>query len=222
MIINDNIKPATVTLANFAANAPIGTAAATVDIASSFRIPQTTVNITLSIPTPTDTAAGNIVLISNTGSVAVTIVNTHIRAGRSALFQWNGSAWANTFSKLTAPATAPVITAAGTGLTMTQVTSAPIEAQDSVSYVIQCTCTQAVSNAWHTLTIPLIAGYSTPEIVVRGCYRSSGGETGYPAAPCMNIEASVYSTGNVIYVGPSNHNVATTRIVSFNVTYYRV
>lgn len=44
-------------LSNFAANGTIGTAATTVDTKTTFNINQTTANVTLSLPTPTDVTA---------------------------------------------------------------------------------------------------------------------------------------------------------------------
>jgi hypothetical protein len=55
MIIQDNLNLATITLADFASDAPIGTALATVDIVSSVIIPQATKGRLLSLPNPTDT-----------------------------------------------------------------------------------------------------------------------------------------------------------------------
>ncbi len=56
-------------LGNFAANGTIGTAAATVDVKTTFNINQTTANITLTLPSPTDTTAGRIIYINNIGTV---------------------------------------------------------------------------------------------------------------------------------------------------------
>jgi hypothetical protein len=57
------------TLGNFAANGTIGTATASVDAKTTFNINQTTANITLTIPNPTDTIAGRIIYINNVGTV---------------------------------------------------------------------------------------------------------------------------------------------------------
>ena len=53
------------TLTNFTVSGAIGTAAATVDGKTTFNINQTTANITLSIPNPTDTTIGRIVYVNN-------------------------------------------------------------------------------------------------------------------------------------------------------------
>lgn len=86
-----------VTLANFAANAVIGTAAATVDVASIINIPQTTQGITVTVPAPTNAQSGRLLTIRNTGSapfnVGSTAGNQKIWPGASATFTFNGTAW---------------------------------------------------------------------------------------------------------------------------------
>lgn len=83
------------TLGNFAANAAIGTAAATVDNFSTVLIPQTTAGISLTIPNPTNTQSGRILSIGNTGTTSVTVGGTAIGAGNVAQFLWSGTAWLN-------------------------------------------------------------------------------------------------------------------------------
>lgn len=56
-------------LPNFAANGAIGTAVTTVDVKTTFNINQTTANITLTLPAPTDATAGRIIYINNIGTV---------------------------------------------------------------------------------------------------------------------------------------------------------
>ncbi|MDB5182188.1 MAG: exported protein of unknown function, partial [Candidatus Saccharibacteria bacterium] len=82
-----------VALSNFAANAAIGTAAATVDGVTTFTINQTTANITLTMPNPTATTAGRIVYISNIGTASFTMYNVVVSPGNTATYLWNGSAW---------------------------------------------------------------------------------------------------------------------------------
>jgi hypothetical protein len=83
----------TLALTNFAANAAIGTAAATVDIYTAININQTTASITLTLPNPTTATAGRIVKISNVGTVAFTVGGVTIGASQATEFFWNGSAW---------------------------------------------------------------------------------------------------------------------------------
>lgn len=81
------------TLANFAANAVIGTAAATVDPFSTIAIPQTTAGITLTIPNPTNAQAGRRLIVENTGTTPVTVGGLLILNGQGAGFAWSGTAW---------------------------------------------------------------------------------------------------------------------------------
>ncbi len=76
----------------------IGTAAATVDVATTFDVSQTTAAQTLTLPDPTDTTSGRVVYINNIGSEAFTVYGDSIGAGESASFIWNGSDWVQTIS----------------------------------------------------------------------------------------------------------------------------
>lgn len=91
--INDNFKLATLTIANLTTGGAIGIAAATVDIASSFLVNQTTAGQLLSLPSPTDAIAGDLVRIGNSGTASFTILGQTISVGEYAEFMWSGSAW---------------------------------------------------------------------------------------------------------------------------------
>jgi hypothetical protein len=93
MIINDTLKVSTIAIANVAANGPIGTAATTVDIASSFTINQTTAAIALTIPAPTDATAGDRITVGNIGTVPVTVAGVSLISGEFAEWVWSGTAW---------------------------------------------------------------------------------------------------------------------------------
>lgn len=80
-------------LPNFAANAPLGTAAATVDNASVISVTQTTNGITATIPAPTLTQAGRLLLVENIGTVSLTVDTTPIASGKMSAFVWSGTAW---------------------------------------------------------------------------------------------------------------------------------
>lgn len=82
-----------VNLANFAANAVIGTAAATVDVASTINITQTTAGITLTLPNPTQTQAGRLLLVNNIGTQSVTVGGKSIAPATGILYSWSGAAW---------------------------------------------------------------------------------------------------------------------------------
>lgn len=83
-----------VSLTNIASSGAIGTAAATVDVASYINLNQTTANINVTLPTPTNSTAGRLLILANTGTTLFT-VNTTIYVGpqTSREFVWNGSAW---------------------------------------------------------------------------------------------------------------------------------
>jgi hypothetical protein len=84
---------ATLALANFTASGAIGTAATTVDAKTMFNINQTTSNITLSLPNPTDTTAGRIAYVNNVGTTSFFFLGTQIVPGNSRTAIWNGTAW---------------------------------------------------------------------------------------------------------------------------------
>lgn len=93
MIISDNQLNHSLALANFAVNAAIGTAGATVDRYSYYTLNQTLAGITLTIPTPTDTQAGHHITVSNKGSVPIIVQTTSIPVGRHVDFTYNGVVW---------------------------------------------------------------------------------------------------------------------------------
>ncbi len=76
----------------------IGTAAATVDIATTFDVNQTTAGQTLTLPTPTNTASGRVVYVNNVGSENFTMYGETIETGSSSTFIWNGSSWTTSVS----------------------------------------------------------------------------------------------------------------------------
>ena len=76
----------------------IGTAASTVDVATTFNVNQTTSGQTLTLPTPTTTTAGRIAFVNNVGSTSFTMYGNPIASGKSASFIWNGTSWVQTIS----------------------------------------------------------------------------------------------------------------------------
>ncbi|HEX8181996.1 MAG TPA: hypothetical protein VF575_00165 [Candidatus Saccharimonadales bacterium] len=84
-----------ITIANLVAGGAIGTAAATVDVATTIAITQTTAGQTLTIPAPTITTAGRLLYISNTGTVSFTVggVNTILVPNSTTTLVWNGTQW---------------------------------------------------------------------------------------------------------------------------------
>ena len=94
MQVNDNLRLVPIVLANFAANGAIGTAAATVDVASVFVVLQTTSNVTLTIPAPTSGAIGVVTFVINTGTATLTVENCGIPPNKTAKFIFGGASWA--------------------------------------------------------------------------------------------------------------------------------
>jgi hypothetical protein len=93
MFINDNLKTASLAIANVAAGGNIGTAAATVDISSSFLVSQTTAGQALTLPSPTDALAGDRVILGNVGSASFTVSGMTIAPGNFRVLVWSGAAW---------------------------------------------------------------------------------------------------------------------------------
>ena len=93
MQVLDNLKLATLTIANLATGGSIGTAATTVDIASSFNISQTTAGQTLTIASPTNAIAGDQIRAINTGTAAFTILGKVVAPGTFTDIFWNGTGY---------------------------------------------------------------------------------------------------------------------------------
>lgn len=85
------LRPVTVT--NRTANGAIGTAVATVDIASSILLQQTTANIASTIPNPTLAQAGRILTIVNIGNTQAQVNGVFLTPSKAISFIWTGTAW---------------------------------------------------------------------------------------------------------------------------------
>ena len=70
MIINENVRLASLIIANLATGGSIGTALATVDVCSNFNVAQTTAGQTITAPNPTDVTPGLELNLTNTGSAS--------------------------------------------------------------------------------------------------------------------------------------------------------
>jgi hypothetical protein len=93
MFINDTVKRATLDL-TIAAAGSLGTAATTVDIASSFNVKYTgTPNGVVTLSTPTDVQAGDLVEISNSGAVAFSFGGDILNPGFHTYAVWTGTAY---------------------------------------------------------------------------------------------------------------------------------
>jgi len=80
-------------ISNKASGGAIGTAAATVDVASLFNVNQTTAGQTLTVPSLTNTTNGKTIHINNIGSVSFTLLGKTVETGTGIILRWTGSAW---------------------------------------------------------------------------------------------------------------------------------
>jgi len=83
--------------ADYTTGGSIGTAAATVDGNTIIKIAQTTAAQTLTLPSPTVTTAGKVILVVSDSTAGFTIGGTVLTAHNGtqakAWFVWDGSAW---------------------------------------------------------------------------------------------------------------------------------
>lgn len=91
--INGALRYGSLPITDKSGGGAIGTAAATVDVATSFDVSQTTAAQTLTLPSPTTATSGRLVLVSNTGSVSFTMLGATVASGGSLLAKWTGAAW---------------------------------------------------------------------------------------------------------------------------------
>lgn len=82
-----------VNVANLAAGGAVGTAAATVDIASVLVLAQTTANQALTLPNPTNAQAGRILFVTHNGTAATTVNGIRVSPGESLMCVWDGNTW---------------------------------------------------------------------------------------------------------------------------------
>lgn len=160
-LLGDN--PIAVT--NKATGGSIGTAATTVDIASSLNVNQTTAGQTLTLPNPTVTGLSHLIVVNNVGSVSFTVLSTVLAPGAGILVDWTGSAWSVTGTSSGASNVVVIggktftvnntLTLAGTdGTTMTfPSTSATIARTDAAN----------TFTGVQTMTSPVISGHATIE-----------------------------------------------------------
>jgi hypothetical protein len=80
-------------ISNKASGGAIGTSAATVDLYGVVLLNQTTASQTVTIPSPTDTTAGKLLVFVNVGSQSVTVLSTTVTAGAGLIAAWTGSSW---------------------------------------------------------------------------------------------------------------------------------
>jgi hypothetical protein len=80
-----------ISLANFAASGAIGAASTTVDVASTISLNQTTSNISLTIPTPTNTTAGRVLNVANVGTAQVKVAGQYITPKTAQSYIYSGA-----------------------------------------------------------------------------------------------------------------------------------
>lgn len=92
-LINTNATTPIVNIGNKPTGGVIGTAATTVDIASTFRLNQNAAGQTLTIPNPTNATVTQIVTVKNSGNSSFTMYGVTLAVNSSANFLWDGNAW---------------------------------------------------------------------------------------------------------------------------------
>jgi hypothetical protein len=92
-IVNDAFKKITLYIPDVSTSGNIGTAFETVDHYSSFVIEQTTPDITLTLPTPTDTTWGDDVTIRNIGTESFTMYGIVVNDSFDIHLTWKRGAW---------------------------------------------------------------------------------------------------------------------------------
>jgi hypothetical protein len=80
-------------LGNFPVSAAIGTALNTVDSFTVFTIAQTATGKLLSLPAPTQTAAGRIAILVNTGTTSFVVSARTVYTSTAITLVWTGTAW---------------------------------------------------------------------------------------------------------------------------------
>ncbi len=81
---------------NIATGGNIATAAASVDIGSTFAISQSSPTQILSLPNPTDTTAGRLVKVANIGNTGFLMYGIKITPNTFVEYLWNGTNWMST------------------------------------------------------------------------------------------------------------------------------
>ena len=110
-----------VSLGNFGGDSAIGAAGATVDQTSTILISQTSTFRSLTLPSPSNTTAGRMVRIVNTGSAKFQVQGALIAPGLAQSFLWTSNAWlpdTNQKRVLTGTVTIGDINSGGTNMSL--------------------------------------------------------------------------------------------------------
>ena len=89
--VNGAFTTRQIALGNQASNGTIPVT--NVDLYSFINLAQSTANVTLTLPAPSNTQSGRYMRVNNTGTNLVTVNNSNIPVGTFADFIWNGTAW---------------------------------------------------------------------------------------------------------------------------------
>ncbi|MFH0791846.1 MAG: hypothetical protein V1905_01375, partial [bacterium] len=71
----------------------IGAATDTIDRYTSFNVSQITLSQAITLPAPTNTTAGRVAFVSNTGTTPFSMYNNSFRVGYTAQLVWDGNSW---------------------------------------------------------------------------------------------------------------------------------
>lgn len=91
--VNRSVVWTTLAVADIPAGGNIGLATNTVDVISTFNVSQTTTGQTLTLPTPTNTAAGRWAFVNNTGTATFAFYGANLAPGQLAVMMWDGNSW---------------------------------------------------------------------------------------------------------------------------------
>lgn len=80
-------------ISDIPAGGNIGTAPTTVDINTTFNVNQTTAGQSITLPAPTNTAAGRTAFINNVGTVSFTFYGATLAPNQMLVSQWDGDSW---------------------------------------------------------------------------------------------------------------------------------
>ena len=129
---------------------------------------------------------------------------------------------------IVAPARPDLVFTGPAGSSMPQVTNLDTwqEGYDdtgSVTFAYRALVDTAAATGWDFISVPNIAGFRPPRIVVAGTYRNTGNPSAtQPRAPYMGNEANHWSSTQRIYIGQYNQKTGTGRYyVAVTVTYTR-
>ena len=207
---------------NFPTGGSIGTAAATVDANSSIIISgQTTAGQSLSLPNPTNTAAGKIVTVTNTSTASFTMYTTQLSASSpSGSFIWTGSAW-NPIGTSINVATENGSAAPGastTALTATKSTLATVNIPSAGSWLVNYTLVTSAANTTANVQSGLFDSTGTtlqPNSSVS--FEPNAGGTSFSNSGMGSQSFILTTTGPTTYLWQANSNGSGVNVVNSNV-----